>query len=74
MGESKGKRVRLNLTVTPLVRERLDRLAEKSDAGTLTEVVRRALVMYEIILDNQKAGGYLILKDSSGVPRQLWGY
>ncbi len=64
--QPKDHRVRLNLTVTPKVRERLERLQRESDAETLTEVVRRALAVYDDLLSVRRTGGRIIIESSDG--------
>jgi hypothetical protein len=58
----------LNLEVTELVRNRMDRIQELTEADSITEVVRRSLTVYEILLSQK---GQLVLVDSEGVERDL---
>lgn len=67
-GEAK---TRLNLELTAVARERLERLVDLSDADTMTEVVRRALAVYEVVLDNQKAEGETLLRFKDGTEQRL---
>lgn len=56
---------RLNLQLTTQVRERLESLQEKTEADSLTEVIRRALAVYEFLL-HEKAAGNRVLIDRDG--------
>ncbi len=69
--QTKDHRVRLNLTVTPRVRERLEKIQSESEAETLTEVVRRALAVYEDLLSVRRAGGRIIIESADGVVESL---
>ena len=58
--------VRINLEVTPGVRDQIKELRVKSEASSLAEVFRRALAIYELFIDLQKGGGKIILESSEG--------
>lgn len=58
--------VRINLEVTPAVREQIKALRVKSDAASLAEVFRRSLAIYDMIVDVQKDGGKFILENRNG--------
>jgi hypothetical protein len=46
----------------------MDRIQELTEADSITEVVRRSLTVYEILLSQK---GQLVLVDSEGVERDL---
>ncbi|MCX6714194.1 MAG: ribbon-helix-helix protein, CopG family [Candidatus Uhrbacteria bacterium] len=48
------ERRRLNLDLTEQTRERLDRLRIQTEADSLTEVIRRALTVYEALLERSE--------------------
>jgi hypothetical protein len=58
--------VRINLEVTPSVRDQIKALRVKSDASSLAEVFRRSLAVYEMVIDLQKQGGKFILESREG--------
>ncbi len=58
--------VRINLEVTPSVRDQIKALRVKSDASSLAEVFRRSLAVYEMVIDLQKQGGKFILESCDG--------
>jgi len=64
-------RVRLNLALKPDVYERLQRLLEGTECETSSEVVRRALGLYEIAMEIQEGGGHVDLVSGDGETRSL---
>lgn len=58
----KEPRVRLNLELTENVVDRLERLRELSEADSRTEVIRRALSVYDLLLEQSNQGATLILR------------
>src|SRR5262245_57595881 len=64
---SKEAKVRLNLDLPERVRERLERLQVLSEADSLTEVIKRALSVYDALLTStREEGGKLILRKEDG--------
>jgi hypothetical protein len=53
---------RLNLEMTENVRQKLEDLRGLTEADSLAEVVRRALLVYEYLWDEKRTGGTLIIK------------
>jgi cell division protein ZapA (FtsZ GTPase activity inhibitor) len=62
---------RLNMQITDDVDDRLQRLRARNGSITTTEVFRRALAVYEKLLDTVEAGGEVVLKDADGRERVL---
>lgn len=60
--ESLDKRVRLNLEVGARTKERLVRLQLATEADSMTEVIRRALEVYEALVVAKVAGATLVLR------------
>lgn len=58
--------VRINLEVSPQVRDQIKDLREKSAATSLAEVFRKALAVYDMVLDQQAAGGKVVLESATG--------
>ena len=65
------ERVRLNLVVSPQVKERIERLQEAHDGATITEVVRRALALLEDLTEVRREGSRLLIESSSGEIEKL---
>lgn len=64
-------RTRLSLDVTPAVRERLRSLEERTEAGSITEVIRRALSLYDLVIEHQDEGGKIVFEHSDGARENL---
>jgi hypothetical protein len=59
-------RARVNLDLDSKVKSRIENLRERSGATTLSEVVRRALVLYDVVLENYSKGGMLVFINDDG--------
>lgn len=59
-------RTRLSLDLSLEVRTRIATIQELTGATTSAEVVRRALGLYDLVVDVQSSGGRLILENSKG--------
>lgn len=62
---------RLNLDLPQKTRERLEQLRVETHADSMTEVVRRALEVYETILKASKTNS-LLLRSQDGTERQIF--
>lgn len=65
----KNEKVRLSLQLTVRARERLERLQELTDADSLSEVIRKALIAYDLLLDEQQKGSCIIVRNEDGDTR-----
>lgn len=69
---SNEARVRLNLEVPERVRTRLERVREMSEADSLTEVIRRALMVYDALLTTvHEEGGKVLIRMPDGDEREV---
>jgi len=59
-------RTRLSLDVSPKVREQLTDLEARTEAGSITEVIRRALSLYDLVTEHQGEGGKLVFRHVDG--------
>ncbi len=59
---SNRPKTRLNLEVSKSVRERMERLKDETEADSLTEVIRRALAVYELLWDQRKDGWETVVR------------
>ena len=65
-------RVRLNLTITPDVRNRIARILRlDTEAECASDVVKHALAMYEDLITAYACGARIIIKGSEG-ESTLW--
>lgn len=69
MPEKKTRR--LNLELSAQARERLESLKERSDLSTMTDVVKRSLFLYDVMLKHQNAGGFIVLQGKDGSEERL---
>jgi len=60
------ERARLSLDISQKVREQLDLLEIRTEAGSITEVIRRALALYDLVTEHQAEGGKLIFRYTDG--------
>lgn len=67
-----GGTTRLNLTVSPETRARLERLHHATGAATIEEVVRRSVRIYELCLEAREAGGRIQAQRPDAPPVDLW--
>lgn len=74
MGRNKKteETVRLNLRITRELREQLEDLKLRSEADSMTETVRRALKLYDTILEAQANGGTACVKRPDGSIVEIW--
>ena len=56
----------MSLAVTKTMKGKLDRLQDAIDAETLTETLRRAVAVYEELIEFKNEGGRVILEDCDG--------
>lgn len=64
-------KTRLNLEFSKSVTERLEKLVENSGAGSKTEVIRRALALYETVAERRAMNDALICRSADGTEREL---
>lgn len=60
---SPDEKIRLNLVVNQHVKSRIERLQEMAEDASITEVVRRALAVYEELLKIREEGGRLVVEN-----------
>ncbi len=66
MPETPKKKVRLNLEIPERTKARLEAVRELSESETITEVIRRALVVYETLLLQQAQGNKILIRNNTG--------
>lgn len=50
-------RARVSLELDDKIKSKLDKIRERSGASTLSEVFRRSLILYDVILENYSRAG-----------------
>ncbi len=63
----KDEKSRLNLSLASKVRERMELLRDETGAQTITEVVSRALALYDFLITQKKAGARVLIEDEKGM-------
>lgn len=59
----KPKRVRLNLELSETVRKNMDKIRDDTDADSLSEVIRRALALYDFLVHRKAEGCEVVLRN-----------
>jgi hypothetical protein len=62
---------RLNLELGEAARQKLEALRDRTQANSLTEVVQRALAVYEFLHAERAKGNALVVKDSHGGEKEV---
>ena len=65
------EKVRLNLELSRPVHEQMQALQKRSDASSLTEVIRRALALYDVVTEHLSGGGQVVLRREDGEEEKL---
>jgi hypothetical protein len=66
------EKVRLNLEFAPQIYDQMQEVQQRSNAASLTEVLRRALALYDLVTEHIIVdGGEILLVDSKGKPEKL---
>ncbi len=68
---SEASRIRLNLAVSPEVKARIEHLQSTTEGASITEVIRRALALYEEFLTIRNEGGQLVVETPGGQRERL---
>ncbi|MEE8525039.1 MAG: hypothetical protein V3T72_13975 [Thermoanaerobaculia bacterium] len=63
---AKAEKIRLNLEFTPRVAENLERLVDLSESSSRTEVIRKALKLFDLVLSRQAEGSKVLFQDPDG--------
>jgi hypothetical protein len=65
---SSDDKVRLHLELPRRLRERLDALRALTEADSVTEVIRRAIAVYDVLVTRRER---VLLRSSDGTEREL---
>lgn len=65
------ERIRLNLEFPADVRDRLEALRDQVGAESLTEVIRRAVAVYAMLVHEQNGGGHPVVRYENGDEREI---
>lgn len=59
-------KLEIKLSLTPKIVARLERIRGLVRAGNLSEVFRRALAVFELLVDEREAGGRILIERPGG--------
>ena len=59
-------RFRLNLEMPESVRDKLESMRRRIEADSRTEVIRRALALYDLLLEHSQQGSSIIVRTKDG--------
>lgn len=59
---SKDKMTRLNLALSEPVKQRIESIRDETGAESVTEVIRRAVAVYDLLITETAAGGKVVIK------------
>lgn len=68
---AKKERVRLNLEFPPAVAEHLERMIEQSHSASRTEVIRKAIRLFDMVLAHHEEGGKLVFQHEDGTQETI---
>ena len=66
-----NEKVRMTLELTKPIREQLERMQRESQADSLAEVIRRALAVYDLMLEVNREGAKVIATYKDGSKERL---
>lgn len=69
--KNSAERVRLNLEFPPQIYEQMLAVQQRSNAASLTEVLRRSLALYDLITEHVGEGGEIELVGADGTKEKL---
>lgn len=67
----KKERVRINLNVSTDVKDRIESLVERTECDNMTEVIRRALSLLDLLTTADEEGASLFIRRADGTVTQL---
>ncbi|WP_244119793.1 ribbon-helix-helix protein, CopG family [Burkholderia gladioli] len=67
----KQPKVRLNLDMSVEVKEQIEALRDRMRADSMSEVIRRALAVYDFMLTQQDEGAIVVLRSNDGSDTRL---
>jgi hypothetical protein len=72
MAATKGvEKVRLNLELTSVARDQLERVQKRTHSPSITEIIRRALALFDLFTEHTASGGEVVFRHRDGVEEKL---
>ena len=69
--EEKAKKVKLNFIVSQKIRDRLTYLQEFSGSSSISDVMRKAVAIYDFIQHEMKSGGKIFVHYEGKEPKEI---
>ncbi|MCD0460052.1 hypothetical protein [Roseiconus lacunae] len=63
--------VRLNLALSKEVRDRIESIRDETHAESIAEVIRRAVAVYDLLIEEQQSGGEVLVRNGESESRVL---
>ena len=61
----------MSLELSQSVRDRLERLRDTTEADSLTEVIRRSLAVYDLLINQERSGSTVVVKTREGTEQRV---
>lgn len=61
-----SEKERINLALSPRAFEQLEKIREKTEASSYTEVFRNAIKLYDALISEAELGNEILVKDKNG--------
>lgn len=68
---TKREMVRLNLALSKEVRDRIESIRDETHAESIAEVIRRAVAVYDLLIEEQQSGGEVLVRNGESESRVL---
>lgn len=66
-----GEKIRLNLELNSVAHNQLQRVQERTHSPSITEIIRRALALFDLFTEHTSNGGEIIFKHRNGGEEKL---
>lgn len=63
--------VRLHVDITPVAKQKLEELKDRTEAGSLIEVIRRSIALYDLVSLRIQGGEKLFFRDEDGKVQEV---
>jgi len=60
------EKIRLNLEIPKKLRGQIEDLVNRSTCANITELIRRAIALYDLVLEHSHHGGEIVFRHESG--------
>lgn len=64
--QASSEKERINLALSPRAFEQLEKIREKTEASSYTEVFRNAIKLYDALIEEAEQGNEFLVRDKNG--------